>query len=353
MKKMLTTFTILVWCTVSIETQGLGIQNSRFAARNQSHAKASGAQKSIRRKVEEGFVKAEDDIRLYYQKAGSGNQTIIIPGRLFIFDDLQQLADRYTLISYDMRNRGRSDSVLDGSRLTIQDDIKDLEKVRQHFRVKKFAVVGYSYLGMMVILYTMEHPQYVERVVQFGPVPFIYGTEYPAHLTASRENTGASAADVEKVRKLREQGSDKSNPKEFCEAAWAVNRYSLVGNPANVAKLGKGFCEMPNEWPVNFARHLQYHFTSVKNLNNSWEKVARITQPVLTIHGTKDRNAPYGAGREWALKLLNARLLTIPGAAHQAFAEYPKIIIPALRAFLAGKWPDGAEKVTEISPAKT
>ncbi len=28
-----------------------------------------------------------------------------------------------------------------------------------------------------------------------------------------------------------------------------MTRFRLVGNPANVDKLGKGRCEMPNEWP--------------------------------------------------------------------------------------------------------
>ncbi|HEV2912361.1 MAG TPA: alpha/beta hydrolase [Pyrinomonadaceae bacterium] len=303
-------------------------------------------------RVEEGYVTTDDGVRLFYQRAGRGGRTIIIPGRLFVFDDLKQLADRYTVISYDMRNRGRSSAVSDGSRITIQDDIKDLEKVRQHFRVKKFVAVGYSYLGMMVVLYTMEHPQFVEKIVQFGPVPLKFGTRYPAHLTTGDEGTGADPAEIEKVRRLEEQGYAKTNPKEFCEAQWAVDRYGLVGNPANVWKLGKGWCEMPNEWPVNFERHIQYHFASVQKLNVSWEKVAKVTQPVLTVHGTKDRNAPYGAGREWALRLPNARLLTIRDAAHQSFAEYPEIIINALRAFLGGRWPDGAEKVTEIDNQK-
>src|SRR5437667_10930358 len=36
----------------------------------------------------------------------------------------------------------------------------------------------------------------------------------------------------------------------------------------------------------------------------------------LTVHGTKDRSSPYGGGREWALMLPNARLLTIENVAH-------------------------------------
>jgi proline iminopeptidase len=245
-----------------------------------------------------------------------------------------------------MRNRGRSDPVSDGLKITIQDDIKDLERVRAHFGLDKFVAVGASYLGLMVILYAIEYPSSVERIVQFGPVPLIFGTEYPAHLMAGRADTGADPAEIERVRKLAEQGYGKTHPKEFCEAQWSVDRFSLVGNPANVEKLGKGWCDLPNEWPVNFGRHLQYHFTSVQKLDTSWEKViAAVTHPVLTVHGTKDRNAPYGAGREWAEKLPNARLLSISAAGHFPFAEYPEIVIPAMRDFLSGGWPDRAEIV--------
>ena len=76
------------------------------------------------------------------------------------------------------------------------------------------------------------------------------------------------------------------------------------------------------------------------------EQVTRLQTPVLTIHGTRDRNAVYGAGREWAYLLPNARLLTIEGAAHQSFAEQPDLVRPAITAFLRGDWPEKAEKVT-------
>jgi proline iminopeptidase len=306
-----------------------------------------GYQSTKATQIEEGYITTDDGVRLFYQKVGAG-RVIIIPGRLFAFDVLRQLADRHTVISYDMRNRGRSDAVADGSKITIHHDVKDLEKVRQHFGVKKFHTIGYSYLGMMVIMYAMEYPQYVDRIVQIGAVPLKFGTEYPTHLTAGGENTGANPEEVAKVNKLREEGYDKSNPRDFCEKQWQVNRYNLVGNPANVGKLGKGVCDMANEWPVNFARHLQHHFVgSVMRLNIPKENVAKVARPVLTIHGTKDRNAPYGAGREWALMLPNARLLTVKDAAHQVFAEYPEIVLPAIRIFLNGKWPPGVERVTE------
>ena len=76
------------------------------------------------------------------------------------------------------------------------------------------------------------------------------------------------------------------------------------------------------------------------------ERVARLQKPVLTIHGTSDRNAPYGAGREWAYLLPDARLVVLQGAAHQAFAERPEDVRPAIDEFLQGEWPASAEKVT-------
>lgn len=107
---------------------------------------------------------------------------------------------------------------------------------------------------------------------------------------------------------------------------------------------------MPNEWPVNLARHFESSFSSVQKLDLAKEKIATVNVPVLTIHGTRDRNAPYGAGREWALVLPNARLLTIKGGAHQTFDEFRDVVVAAVRSFLAGRWPENAEQVTVPRP---
>ena len=62
--------------------------------------------------------------------------------------------------------------------------------------------------------------------------------------------------------------------------------------------------------------------------------VSGLPHPVLTVHGTKDRNAPFGAGQEWAEALPNARLLAVEGAAHQAWVRRPDVL-EAIREFLA------------------
>jgi proline iminopeptidase len=298
--------------------------------------------------VEQGYVTTPDGVRLYYEKTGTSAQVVLQPGRLFAFEDFRWLGRYVTLISYDMRNRGRSDLVVDDSRITFEQDVLDLETVRRHFGAERVSLLGYSYLGKIVILYVLEHPQRVDRIVQFGPVPPAFGTEYrPEYVFVDDPVDPAARA---RLRALRaEQSYHLTHPREYCVEEWRVaQRPQLVGDPARVDRVRIDVCDMPNEWPILQVRHLRAHFeqSGMKHVM-PLERLATLTTPVLTVHGTRDRNAPYGAGREWAYLLPNGRLLTVEGAGHQAFAEARETVMPAVLTFLRGEWPGGAEQIDD------
>lgn len=299
-------------------------------------------------RVEEGYVTADDGARLFYQKVGNGKQAVIIPLGFMLFDHFKRLANGRTLIFYDMRNRGRSSAVADGARITIHNDVEDLEMIRQHFNLTKVSLIGESYLGLMVVMYAMKHPQQVERIVQIGSVPRKFGTEYPAHLTANDKEPAIDPVEDQKLRKLEQEGYHKSNPKDYCEKEWLVIRAMLVGKREDAHKVGPGYCHLPNEWSVNLSRHYGHHFTSVQKLDIPKEELKKVLNPVLTIHGTKDRNAPYGSSREWALTLPDARLVTVEGAAHLPWIEAPELVFSSIDTFLKGRWPAKSEKVTAL-----
>jgi pimeloyl-ACP methyl ester carboxylesterase len=296
-----------------------------------------------------GFLPTHDGSRLYYRKVGGGPQTVIIPGGFLFGSAFDNLAGKQrTVIFYDMRDRGQSDRIEDASRLTMENDVQDLETVRRYFGVKKFVPVGYSYLGFMVVLYAKDHLEHVERIVQLGPVPRQWDTEYPAHLKSDDVRQIIDEKAWNEVQELKKQGYDKSHPKEYCEKRYQVLRVMLVGNAKNADKIPNS-CHLSNEWPVNFDRHLEAHFVgSVQKLKVPKEEVQKVSVPVLTIHGTKDRNAAYGAGREWALTLPDARLVTVKGAAHQSWADEPELVRSSIETFLQGSWPKEAEKITSL-----
>ena len=296
-----------------------------------------------------GWLAGPDGVRLYYERVGQGPRTIIVPGRLFLADELRALGRHHTLILYDMRNRGRSSRVKDGRLLTIQKDVEDLEAVRRHFGVERFVPVGYSYLGLMVILYAMDHPDRVERLVQLGPVPRKFGTEYPASLLHRDAAPVVDSAAAARVDSLERVGWAREHPQEFCRES-RIFAVRLVGDPSKAAGLMDP-CDMPNEWPINLQRHFEHHFAGVQRLDVPKHAVARVGVPVLTIHGTWDRNSPYAAGREWALTLPNARLITVERAGHQVTADAPETVVPAIDEFVAGGWPRRAEKITSLERA--
>ena len=295
----------------------------------------------------EGYVTADDGVRLYFETWGSGAQAVIIPNGLYLADDFKHLAAARTLIYYDLRNRGRSDSVSDPSKLErgIYNDVDDLEIIRRHFGISRVDLLGHSYAGLMVVLYAMTHPDRVHRVVQIGAPPPNAATQYPEYLM----NADATLAEVlSQLAKLQED-KQPGDAQERCRKFWSVLRLLYVANPDDAGKINWGRCDLPNE--RNFMKYwIGTILPSMRRLNLMSEEFARVKAPVLAIHGTKDRSSAYGGGREWAMKLPDARLVTIENAAHAPWIEAPEKVFSSIHTFFNGAWPEDAETVTSLDP---
>lgn len=283
----------------------------------------------------ENYIRTNDGFRLYFEKTGAG-PAVVIPNGIIYLTDFEPLARDRTLIAYDPRNRGRSDP----ADSDIDRDIEDLETVRRHFDIEKLDLIGHSVLGLMVALYAMRYPAHVNRIVQIGPMEPYAGKQYAPHLS---NQDGMTAQVFGRIGQLY-QARTTENEVEMCRKAWAILAGLYVVNPADATKLDWGRCELANE--RNFMTYwTERLLPSILRLNIP-EEAARATAPVLTIHGTKDRNAPYGAGRDWSYLLPNGRLLTVEGAAHAPWIEAPEIVLGGMKTFFAGEWPAHAEKVT-------
>jgi pimeloyl-ACP methyl ester carboxylesterase len=299
----------------------------------------------------EGYVLTDDGVRLFYRTVGDGPQRVIIPNAAYMSEEFKYLADGRTLVFYDLRNRGRSDQVTDGSKLKrgIHHDVEDLETIRRHFGFEIVDVIGHSYLGFVVMLYAMRHPDHVGRVVQIGPPPPSAGKQYPAHLTGA----DATLADISaKLAQLQlQQESQPEDPKEFATKYWSLMRVLYVTDPGDVDKINWSAADLPNESLFNVMKHFNENLLpSIQALALTADDFGRARMPVLTIHGTRDRQVPYGGGREWVCRLPNARLVTVENAAHLPWIEAPQQVFGSIETFLDGGWPDTARRVESIDP---
>ena len=292
----------------------------------------------------EGYLTTEDGVRLYFQKFGSGPNAVIIPNAIHMFESFKHLAANRTIIFFDLRNRGRSESVSDASKLArgIHHDVEDLEAVRRHFQIDQVDLVGHSYIGLLVILYALKYPDHVHRIVQIGPAQPNAATQYSPHLT------GVDATLTGFVGKLAQprNATQPVDPAEECRKFWELVRVIMVADAADVGKINWTPCDCPNE--VNFMTHwTQNILPSIQALRLAGE-LSKVKAPVLTIHGRRDRQAPYGGGREWSMTLPDARLVTADNAAHVPWIEAPEKVFGAIETFLNGAWPESAEVVESL-----
>jgi pimeloyl-ACP methyl ester carboxylesterase/ketosteroid isomerase-like protein len=291
--------------------------------------------------VEEGDITTADGVRLHYRKAGNAPQVLIVPLDHVLFDAMKQFADIATVIAYDPRSRARS-SRAPVSASTIEDDVRDLESVRAHFKADKFVPVGFSYLGKMVMLYAAAHPDRVQRIIQLGPVGNrVIAPQRDAGFGASKEL-------LEQWQSMQASGAAEKTPREFCEVDAKVMSHLLVEDDRKAVKVPFD-CSLENEWPMNFGKHMAALFPSVMSRVLSEDELQKITMPVLTIHGAKDRNAPHEGGRAWVASLRDARLVTLDGAAHAMWIDDPAGTFGAIRAFLRRDEPLGSERINPPS----
>jgi pimeloyl-ACP methyl ester carboxylesterase len=294
----------------------------------------------------QGYLTMEDGVRLFFERAGNGGKHLLILNGLYLFEDFRYLATDRTVISLDLRNRGRSDYVADLSTMKrgVEQDVEDIEVVRRHFEIGKLDLLAHSYAGLIPILYAIKYPAHVRRVVQIGSMQPNQSTRYPAHLTNVDHVLSAFFANATKLETERQS----LPPQEFCRKFWRLLRPIYVFNPDHEDKLLHWqCCDLQTELNL-MAYWMHVLLPSVQRLNFTRDDLAKVSASVLVVHGTKDRSSPYGGGREWALLLPNARLLTIENVAHAPWIEAPEKVLGPVRTFLNGEWPEGAERVESL-----
>lgn len=280
----------------------------------------------------EGYVTTHDGLRLWFQTVGSGTQVVVLPNGVHLLQDFSCLAPGRTLVFYDVRNRGRSDTVIDPALLQrgIHNDVDDLDAVRRHFGLDRLALIGHSYMGLMVILYAMKYPAHVDRIVPIGAMGPYPGKSYPADLT----NTDPVVRDV--FARLGELQKERASydAEEFCRRFWAILRVIYVTDPKDADKVRWDRCDLPNE--RNFMKYwTEQIIPSIQSLSFPPEALAEVTCPALTIHGTKDRSAAYGGGQDWSSLLPNTRLVSVEGAGHGPWIEAFHTVFRTIDDFLS------------------
>ena len=80
------------------------------------------------------------------------------------------LAIGRTLVYYDQRGGGQS-PVPSGTPVGWQEQVADLEALREAWGLEQLTICGYSWGGLLAMLYATEHPDRVARLALVSPAP--------------------------------------------------------------------------------------------------------------------------------------------------------------------------------------
>jgi proline iminopeptidase len=115
----------------------------------------------------QGKVQSEG-VCIAYQTFGKGTPLLIINGgpgfsSAGFVPLAKTLGERYQTIVYDQRGTGNSTlAVVDSSTVNMELMTRDIEALRTHLGIGRWAILGHSFGGMMANYYISRHP---ERVI--------------------------------------------------------------------------------------------------------------------------------------------------------------------------------------------
>src|SRR5687768_13298741 len=107
---------------------------------------ADGGRRSRRceRSLNEGYARNPAGLRLYYRVLGEGDLTLVTAGACFLREDLEPLASGRRLVFFDRSGRGRSDPIPPEMSVTFESEFEDIDAIRAHLGLERFALMGWS-----------------------------------------------------------------------------------------------------------------------------------------------------------------------------------------------------------------
>ena len=244
-----------------------------------------------------------DGVRIFYEAAGEGPPVLLSHGysatsRMWR-GQVEALAPRYRIITWDMRGHGQSDSPDDPALYSEAATVGDMAAILDALGIDVSVIGGLSLGGYMSLAFHLAHPGRVRALMLFDTGP---GYRNPAGREAWNRTAEARAVAFE-TRGLDALGSG-------AEVRIAQHRSS------------KGLALA--------ARGMLAQFDS-----RVIEPLEGIRVPTLVLVGEKDE--PFlGATDYMAAKIPGAQKVVIPGAGHAANIDNPAAFNAAVEAFLAG-----------------
>jgi len=231
------------------------------------------------------------------------------------------LSNKMQLIYFDYRGQGRS-ARGDKETYTLENNVEDIEALRQYLGLDKIVVIGESYGGMVALSYAVRYPQNVSHLIVIATASdsrFLHR----AQEILEEKGTPEQKAVAQRVW----NGTFENEMQMFEYWQLLMPMYSVVfkANPNLTAK----YHGIPSPDATNVA------FRSFLRSYNVSDQLNKITSPTLVISGQDDWFCAPEFAEDIAKGIQNAELRILENCGHSVAVDQPEALFNAIAEFLA------------------
>jgi proline iminopeptidase len=252
----------------------------------------------------------------------------------YLLPQMLALSDSYELVLYDQRGGGRSKTD-DRAPITWRTHVEDMALVAQELDLRALSVVGYSWGGLLALLYAVAALAPGElgdltlpvdtpvpaRMVLIDPAPLTreYRRIFEAEF-ARRQ----SSDDVHRLRaELTSSGLRERDLNAYRQRLFELSVAGYFAHPERARDLT----------PFRVTGRVQQSVWESLGEFDLVRHLAKVRCPTLIVHGRQDP-IPLASSEDAARAMPNATLVTLDGSGHVPYVEAADALFDAIRQFL-------------------
>lgn len=275
-----------------------------------------------------------DGTDLSYRLVGSGPPLVCIPGgpgqAADYLGELGGLDKHRTLILLDNRGTGASGVPVDPATYRIDRIVQDVDALRQHLRLERMALFGHSASGGVCLLYAVEHPHRLDRLVLVAPSLRAVGIHSDLGLEEVLAKRVHEPWYADAVAALHAEA--ESEPE--------LERYRYLSAPLLYRQWNAAAQAQAAAEPAQFAKQARDGFYAGFDPDPSLpQRLATFGVSALVMVGDYDIWPTSAAVRELAAQLDDVELVVLPKTGHFPWVDDPLTFVASLEGFLAGGRP--------------
>jgi proline iminopeptidase len=294
----------------------------------------------------DGFT-TSTPVPLYWREDGPPDAAPLVllhggPGAQhdYLYPQMLALAERHRVLSYDQRGGGRSRTD-DASPITWQTQVGDLAAVLHEWALTSPTLVGYSWGGLLAMLYTIEAARegllpMPSRLVLVSPAPITreWRMQFEAELLARQRGPAIQALRAElSTSGLRERDMEAYRHRSFelsVAGYFADPHLASALTPFRVTgRVQQSIWESLGDFDL---QHALRELAGDISHDAPRDALRAVRLPVLVVHGRQDPIPLTSA--EAVAESLQGELVVLEACGHVPYVEQPTALFAAIEEFL-------------------